>query len=100
MLTPLEESPVFPVFLKAPRVRDELSYRLRQQSLFGEFSRAALQTRDLKTVLQCATELCARGLDAPFAKALEFLPNENRLIVRASFGWTPEYGRKPLVCNG
>jgi two-component system, sensor histidine kinase PdtaS len=89
MLTPLDESPVFPIFLEAPRVRDELSYRLRQQSLFGEFSRAALQTRDFKTILQRATELCARGLDAPFAKALEFLPDENRLIVSASFGWSP-----------
>jgi two-component sensor histidine kinase len=89
MLTPSDESPAFPIFLEAPRVRDELSYRLRQQSLFGEFSRAALQTRDFQTILQRATELCARGLDAPFAKALEFLPDENRLIVRACFGWTP-----------
>jgi two-component sensor histidine kinase len=89
MLTPSGESPAFPIFLEAPRVRDELSYRLRQQSLFGEFSRAALQTRDFQTILQRATELCAQGLDAPFAKALEFLPDENRLIVRACFGWTP-----------
>jgi hypothetical protein len=36
-----------------------------------------------------AKELCARGLDTRFAKALESLPDENHLIVRASFGWTP-----------
>lgn len=35
MLTPSDESPAFPIFLAAPRVRNELSHRLRQQSLFG-----------------------------------------------------------------
>lgn len=90
MLTPLNESLAFPIFLEAPRVRDELSYRLRQQSLFGEFSRAALQTRDFQTILQRATELCARGLDARFAKVMEFLPDQERLMVRAGFGWTSD----------
>lgn len=54
------------------RGRDELSYRLRQQSLLGEFGRAAMQTRDLKMILQKATELCASGLQAQFAKVLEY----------------------------
>jgi len=89
MLTPREDCPTFPIFLEPLRVRDELSYRLRQQSLFGEFSRAALQTRDFQTILQLATELCARGLEAPFAKALEFVPDERRLVLRAGFGWAP-----------
>src|ERR1700737_2656236 len=53
-----------------PTTRDELPYRLRQQSLLGEFGRSALQTRDIGQILQRATELCAQGLDAPFAKVL------------------------------
>lgn len=70
--------------------RDELDYRLRQQSLLGEFGRAAMQTRDFRQILQRATELCARGLRAKFAKVLEFQPDENRLLVRAGVGWDPD----------
>jgi hypothetical protein len=70
-----------------PTTRDELLYRLRQQSLLGEFGRAALQTRDIRQILQRAAELCAQGLDAPFAKALEYVPDEKRLLIRAGVGW-------------
>lgn len=70
-------------------VRDELPYRLRQQSLLGEFGRIAMQTRDFRRILQRATDLCAQGLQARFAKVLEYLPDENRLMVRAGVGWAP-----------
>jgi two-component sensor histidine kinase len=73
----------------APLSRDELRYRLRQQSLLGEFGRTAMQTRDFQKILQRATELCASGLQAPFAKVLEYEPDERRLIVRAGIGWAP-----------
>ena len=69
--------------------RGELPYRLRQQSLLGEFGRSALQTRDFQQILQRATELSAQGLEAPFAKVLEYLPDENRLLVRSGVGWAP-----------
>jgi two-component sensor histidine kinase len=71
------------------RSREELPYRLRQQSLLGEFGRSALQTRDFAQILQRATELCAQGLEAPFAKVLEYVPGESRLLVRAGVGWAP-----------
>jgi two-component system, sensor histidine kinase PdtaS len=67
--------------------RQELPYRLRQQSLLGEFGRSALQTRDIGQILQRATELCAQGLQTPFAKVLEYVPDEERLLVRAGVGW-------------
>jgi two-component system, sensor histidine kinase PdtaS len=70
--------------------RAELPYRLRQQSLLGEFGRSALQTRDIVQILQRATELCAQGLDAPFAKVLEYMPDEKQLLVRAGVGWAPD----------
>jgi two-component system, sensor histidine kinase PdtaS len=70
--------------------RDELPYRLRQQSLLGEFGRIAMQTRDYRQILQHATELCSQGLRARFAKVLEYLPNENRLMVRAGVGWAAD----------
>ena len=67
--------------------RDELPYRLRQQSLLGEFGRIAMQTRDYRHILQRATELCAEGLQTRFAKVLEYEPEEERLMVRAGVGW-------------
>ena len=67
--------------------RQELPYRLRQQSLLGEFGRTALQTRDIGQILQRATELCAEGLETRFAKVLEYMPDDNRLLVRAGIGW-------------
>jgi len=87
MPPPLQEDQPFPIFLGPHRVRDELSYRLRQQSLLAEFSRTVLQTRDVQEILQRATELCAWGLEAAFAQAIEFLPGQQQLVVRASSGW-------------
>lgn len=69
--------------------RPELSYRLRQQSLLGEFGRSALQTRDIGQILQRATELCAQGLETAYAKVLEYAPDDRRLVVRAGIGWAP-----------
>jgi len=73
-----------------PLIRDELPYRLRQQSLLGEFGRIAMQTREFRRILQRATELCAQGLTARFAKVLEYELGEKRLMVRAGVGWKPD----------
>jgi len=67
--------------------RDELPYRLRQQALLGEFGRFAMQSRNLDEILQRAAELCAKGLEAPYSKVLEYLPEGDRLEVRAGVGW-------------
>jgi two-component sensor histidine kinase len=88
-ISPEKESVSSPA-ASAARSREELPYRLRQQSLLGEFGRSALQTRDITQILQQATELCAQGLDAPLAKVLEYMPDEKRLLVRAGVGWAPE----------
>src|SRR5947209_19436869 len=69
--------------------RDELPYRVRQQWLLGEFGRSAMQTRDIGQILQRATELCAEGLETRFAKVLEYMPEDKRLLVRAGVGWGP-----------
>jgi GAF domain-containing protein len=58
--------------------------------LLGAFGRTALQTRDIGQILQRATELCAQGLETPFAKVLEYMPEEKRLLVSAGVGWAPD----------
>ncbi len=69
------------------QTRDELPYRLQQQALLGEFGRFAMQSRNLDDILQRAAELCAKGLEAPYAKVLEYIPEGNLLEVRAGVGW-------------
>jgi two-component sensor histidine kinase len=98
MFEPYDASGKSPDFIAFPAVRDELPYRLRQQSLLGAFGRSALQTRDLKQILQRATELCAEGLESPFAKVLEYIPEENRLLMRAGFGW--DFGATDNIAQG
>jgi two-component sensor histidine kinase len=98
MFEPFEASGKSPDFIAFSIVRDELPYRLRQQSLLGEFGRSALQTRDLKQILQRATALCAEGLESPFAKVLEYIPEENRLLMRAGFGW--DFGAIDNITHG
>jgi GAF domain-containing protein len=90
MLMPVEGARELSKFPKVFLTRDELPYRLRQQSLLGEFGRIAMQTRDYRQILQRATELCAQGLQARFAKVLEYLPDESRLMVRAGVGWAED----------
>lgn len=89
MPIPPEKEPVSAPAAATAVNRQELPYRLRQQSLLGEFGRLALQTRDIGRILQRATELCAQGLEASFAKVLEYTPDDRRLLVRAGVGWAP-----------
>ncbi|MGY3355255.1 two-component sensor histidine kinase [Bradyrhizobium sp. GM0.4] len=70
-----------------PDREDELPYRRRQQAILRDFGTATLQTRDFRQILQHAVELSARGLGCSYAKVLEYLPDEGRLIVRAGIGW-------------
>jgi len=45
-----------------------------------------MQTALTENIAACH-ELCASGLQAPFAKVLEYEPDEKRLMVRAGVGW-------------
>jgi hypothetical protein len=58
-------------------------------TVLGEFGRFAMQTRDIGQILQRATELYAQGLESRFAKVLEYMPDDKRLLVRAGVGWAP-----------
>jgi PAS domain S-box-containing protein len=66
---------------------DELAYRLRQQELMAAFGLLALDALDVMTLLQEATRLCAEGLHVRYCKIMEYLPEEDCLIVRAGVGW-------------
>lgn len=64
-----------------------LSLRLRQQELVAAFGRFAMQTDSFQSILDEASAVAARGLDARFAKVLEYLPGEMAFVVRSGVGW-------------
>jgi len=66
-----------------------LRQRIRQQEILAELGVAALQGATLDQLLDDTTRLTAEGLRAEFGKVLEFIPAENRLLVRAGVGWDP-----------
>lgn len=64
-----------------------LKLRIRQQEILAELGVLALQGASFENLLEQTTLLVAEGLEADFSKVLEYIPNENRLLVRAGVGW-------------
>ena len=65
----------------------ELSLRLRQQELVAAFGRLALRTENLQEVLGGASKAAAEGLQAEFAKVLEYQAETADFLVVAGVGW-------------
>lgn len=63
--------------------------RIRQQELLTELGLLALKGTPLPDLLDHAARLTAEGLGAEFCKILEYVPETNRLLVRAGVGWAP-----------
>ena len=64
-----------------------LRLRIRQQELLAELGVLALQGTNFMGMLNHAARITAEGLQAEYCKVLEYLPAENRLLVRAGVGW-------------
>src|SRR2546430_14685269 len=64
-----------------------LHARIRQQELLAELGVLALQGRPFLELLNETSRLTAEGMDAEFCKILEFMPAQNRFLVRAGIGW-------------
>jgi len=73
----------------AGRRTESLSYRLRQQSVLTKFGRGALEASDFDQLFCSAVRLTSQGMRAAFCKLLEYLPDEQKLLVRAGIGWRP-----------
>ena len=67
----------------------ELQVRVRQGELISEFSRLALSGTGFDALLDAAARIAADGLGTPMAKALQHMPGEDALLVRAGVGWRP-----------
>ncbi len=66
-----------------------LTQRIRQQEILSELGTSALRGANFDHLLDNAARLSALGMRAQFSKVLEYLPDENELLVRAGVGWEP-----------
>jgi GAF domain-containing protein len=64
-----------------------LRLRIRQQEILAELGVTALKGTPFAELLNEAVRLSAEGLEAEFCKVLEYIPSENRLLMRAGVGW-------------
>ena len=64
-----------------------LHLRIRQQEILAELGVLALQGKPFLDLLDQTARLTAEGMEAQFCKVLEYLPAENRFLVRAGVGW-------------
>ncbi len=64
-----------------------LKQRIHQQELLAELGVLALQGTSFMGMLDHTARMTAEGLSAEYCKVLEYLPSENRLLVRAGVGW-------------
>ena len=64
-----------------------LRQRIRQQELLAELGVLALQRTSFIGMLDQTVRMTAEGLGAEYCKVMEYIPAENRLLVRAGVGW-------------
>ena len=83
---PIIETPTHEPGREEPGDR-ALRLRLRQQEILAELGVTALKGTPFDDLLKEAVVLSAQGLEAEFCKALEYIPAQNRLLMRAGVGW-------------
>jgi len=80
-----------PVVEPSPATADPstraLQQRIRQQEILAELGVVALQGKPFQELLNETVRLTAEGMNAEFCKVLEYIPGDNRLLVRAGVGW-------------
>lgn len=74
---------------RRPQMSEPLRQRVRQQEILAQLGVKALQGAAITDLFDEAARLVAEGFDAEFSKIMEYLPAENRLLVRAGVGWSP-----------
>lgn len=91
MHTPSDQNPVVEGKssheVPADLTRRALRLRIRQQELLAELGVLALQGTSLTEMLNHAARMTAEGSGVEYCKVLEYVPADNRLLVRAGVGW-------------
>ena len=66
-----------------------LALRLRQQEILAELGVVSLQRTPFRELLDRTVQFAAEGLQAELCKILEYIPEDNRMLMRAGMGWNP-----------
>ena len=66
-----------------------LRLRMRQQEILADLGVFALRGTTFPELLDHTARLAAEGLGAEFGKILEYMPAQQRFLVRAGVGWDP-----------
>jgi two-component sensor histidine kinase len=66
-----------------------LKLRIRQQEILAELGVFALTRTTFRELLDRTVQFAAQGLESDLCKILEYIPEENRLLLRAGVGWNP-----------
>lgn len=66
-----------------------LQQRIRQQEILAALGVTALHGASVEELLESTVRLAAQALRADFSKVLEYVPSEDRFLVRAGVGWEP-----------
>jgi two-component sensor histidine kinase len=83
---PVVEAP--PDTSPEPKISDRaVRARIRQQEILAELGVIALRSTPLEELLAEAVRMAAEGLEAEFSKVLEYIPAENRFLLRTGVGW-------------
>jgi two-component sensor histidine kinase len=82
---PIVESP--PSQGRAAIDEHALQSRIRQQETLADLGVTALQGTPFEHLLNETVRLSVKGLNAEFGKVLEYLPSEDRFVMRAGIGW-------------
>jgi two-component sensor histidine kinase len=64
-----------------------LQARIRQQEILADLGVTALKGTPFEELLNEAVRLSVEGLGAELGKVLEYLPSQDRLVLRAGIGW-------------
>jgi hypothetical protein len=92
---PSSDKPERPVVQSKPKpepadpLLHALHHRVRQQEILAELGVGALQGPGFDQLLADTARLTAVGLRTEFCKVLEYVPSENRLLIRQGVGWEP-----------
>jgi signal transduction histidine kinase len=79
-------------------LEERLARRSRQQETVAGLARAALESRELATVLDRAARDAADTLGVDFAAVEQSVPGQPSLALRAGIGWA-ELGRAPVAVD-
>jgi two-component sensor histidine kinase len=66
-----------------------LQQRIRQQEILAELGVSALQGASFDKLLTDTARFTAEGLRTEFCKVLEYIPSEDRFLLRSGVGWDP-----------